>query len=177
MGPFQHRPEGLDAVGVRLSAHVFAHAMVDGLVLEGNPLIACRGVRIDRGARYRAFLHEGLHGALVHILDNRGADLIGVAVLGADHRRFASRPAAALIILAPLVAPVAFAPAHESLVHLDGPDKRKLLLYPRLADTLQHEPGGRLGNTDVPVEFHAADGLQAGEFQVDGYGPLAKFDV
>ena len=37
---------------------------------------------------------------------------------------------------------------------------------------MQHEPGGRLRDTDVAVKFHAGHAGQAGQAQIDGDGPL-----
>ncbi len=55
--------------------------------------------------------------------------------------------------------------------------RHRVIRHPRLANTVEHEPGGFRADIEVPVQFHAGDRLEAGQAQVDGDGPLAQGDL
>ena len=68
----------------------------------------------------------------------------------------------------------ALAPADVRLVYLDRTAERPAVAAPRLADALEHEPGARLGYTDVPMQLHGRHALEARDMQADRVGPLAQ---
>ena len=72
--------------------------------------------------------------------------------------------------LAASVAHVGAFPAHVGLVNLDRTREwaAVVLVRPSLPDAMEHEPSGGLAHPNVPMQLHAADRFQAGDFEVDG---------
>ena len=88
MRPFEHGPEGFHAVRVSLPANVLADRVVDGLVVvvPRQPLVRRRLVRVDGRAGLGVLADEALQGFAIHALDDLGPNLVGLAILHADHR-------------------------------------------------------------------------------------------
>ena len=155
--------------------------MLDRLMVPWEPLVGARLVRVDLRLGVRVLDHEALEGGLGGIGHHLGGDMVGVAVLDANHGRLPHRaPAGVGQLGTSRVAHVLALAAHVRLIGLDRPLERNpvaRLRHPRFADAMEHEPSGLLADLEVSVQFHGRDGLEAGEAQVDGYGPLAKRNV
>ena len=122
---------------------------------------------------------EALKGFGVGGSNYLGRDLFCGAILGTHNRRLANRPAPGILQgLALRVAHVPTLPTEIGLIDFYRTRETAVRVgSPRLTNPMQHEPGGRLRNTNVPAQLHAAHTFQAGQAQVDGDGPLAKRDV
>ena len=139
--PFQHRPEGLNAVGMR-------HA-VDELVARGLD----RFMRVwDAHIRRSVVGNKILQRSLVRQGDNLCTDLIDFAVFGSDNRRHI-HSTASLGVLASRIRLVLTLTTDIGLVKLHRAIKRAVLSVtcPRFPDTMHHEPGGFLLDTDIPA--------------------------
>lgn len=42
---------------------------------------------------------------------------------------------------------------------------------------MQHEPSRGFGDSNVPTQLHRGDASEAGDFQLEGHGPLVELDV
>ena len=68
--------------------------------------------------------------------------------------------------------------AQVGFVDLDRAYKPfKVAGAPCLADALEHEPSCFLRHTDIPVQLHGRNALEAGQVQVDRDGPLFETDL
>src|SRR5208282_6491537 len=74
---------------------------------------------------------------------------------------------------------VALFAADETFVQFDDASQlvKVIARAARLAQTLQHEPSGLLGNTDLFAELQAGDALACGYEQVHRIEPLVKGNV
>ena len=90
---FQHRPERLDAVGVRHAVDVLGNRVLDALMRVRDAFVGRRVVGVDHSARLGILGDEAVQGILVRALDHAGVDLVGGPILRADHRRHVHRAA------------------------------------------------------------------------------------
>ena len=171
----QHRPEGLDAVGVRHAPDVLGDVVVDFLVVEaGHAAVAASGIRIDLRARRRMVRDETLHGLTVLALYNLRDNSIGLAILRTHHHRLAGR-AASESLAALGLRHILLTTANVGFIHFNRTVERSVAFRsPRFPNAMQHEPRRRLRHANVALQLHAGDRLQAGETQIDGDDPLAE---
>ena len=176
MSAFQHRPERLDAVGVRHAVDVLADRVLHRLVRVGNALVSRCVVGVNRGIRRSIVGDEVLQHALVRTLDHAGVDLVGCPILRADDRHHVHR-AAARRRLAFGVRHVLALPADIGFVKLNRPVERpRAIAAPGFPDTVENEPRRRLRYTDVAFQLHRRNRLEGGQAQVDRDPPLPKRD-
>ncbi len=120
----------------------------------GETLIGCRFVRVDRGPCPYIALHEALQGWLVCGSNDLGADWIGVPVLHAAHGRLIHSTASGQLGSFAGMHVLGLA-AHLGLIDFHRAIKRAIVLVTvidRLADALEHFPGGLLRDPDLPVQ-------------------------
>ena len=173
--PFQHRPEGLNAVGMRHPVHILADRVLDRFMRVRDALIRGRIIGINDRIITRLVSHEVLQRGLVGGRHNLCTDLIGFAVFGSDNCRHVHRPASFGVLALRIRLVIAFAP-DIGLVKLDMAIKRAILVITRpcLADAVHHEPGTGLTDSQIPVQLHAGHGFKAGHAEVNGDGPFAQ---
>ena len=172
----QHAPEALNAVGVRHSVDVFTNAMADGLVIEGQPVIAAAFIGVDCGARGRMRGHEAMQGDLGCVGDHFAAYGASSAILGACDSRLADAAASHPHLLRAVL--VLFQTADIGLIHFNRTIERTIAIArPRFPDTVEHEPRGALRDANVSMQLHGRNTLERSQAQVDRDGPLAQRDV
>ena len=179
MRPFQHRPKGLDAVGVRLTPDIFGDRVIDGLMLEfRHPSVGRRVICVDRRARLGVLADKALQHLAVRPTHDLGPDLVAVAILDADHRRLPDRATALVHRLALCLRHVPALAAEIGLVHFHRTVELVVVIFrPGFPDTVKHEPRGRLRHADVALQFHGRNRLEVRQAQVDRNRPLPQRDI
>ena len=177
----EHRPERLDSVGVGHAVHVLAYRVLHAAMREREALVGGGVVGVDRGAFGHVRLDEWNQRRRVGRFHNVCADVVGSPILRANHGRLANRTTSRVGQRRALgVAHVPSLAAEVRLVHFDRPGvpaAAAVAADPRLADAVQHEPCGRLRDTQIAVQLHARHALEARQAEIDGDGPLAQRDV
>ncbi len=154
----EHRPEGFDAVRVRLTAHILFDAVLDRLVLAVDADVGLRFVRIDSGICVGVGAHERLERSPVSGFDCFGYDVPALALFDRHYRRFAHRAASRIEFLGLML--VALFTADIRFVHFHFPAERSRVGVPSLADAVKHVPCGLLSHVDVAVQLHGRYALE-----------------
>ena len=176
--PLQHAPKRLHPIGVSLTSNVLSNRVPDRFVI-GEDVVGESVVGVDLGVGSFGMLHdEAAQGFALGVGDNCGLDLVGCPVLDASHGHL-SRRATARKSLAFFSAHVPTLSSDIGFVNFDRASERRgaVRTRPGFTDAVQHEPSSRLPYSDIPSQLHARHALEAGNFQVDGYNPLAEIDV
>ena len=151
--------------------------MLDALVLVLDALIGRRVIGVDYGVRLGILSYETLQCALVRALDYLGVNPVGRQVFRADDRHHVHR-ATARRCLALGVRHVLALPANIGFVEFYRAVKGAFAVAgPCFPNTMQHGPRGGLRHTDIPVELHAGNALEARQAKVYCDDPFAKRDV
>ena len=177
VSPFQKTPEALNAVGVSLSPNILTNRMLDRFMVRQS-MIGERVIGVDLRSRRNVLHDESAHGLTCGIGNNFGLNLIAGPVFDPGYGCFSNRPASCQFGL-PLLAHVPAFSSHVGFIYFYRTRKGLTIFagVPTFPDAVEHEPGGRLTDSDVPAEFHTADTLEAGEFQIDGNGPFSQRKV
>lgn len=166
--------ERLSRVGVGVSPHIFALAVVYNLVatleLFSDPGIGFPLVGHDRGVFLHEFPDRSLEGLRVDALNHSGLHLARAGYQG-HHGGFALR-AAPTDSLAGL-------PADVRLVYLNLPGEGAAegRVFHGVTDTVAHEPSRLVGELEAPVDLVSRDPLLRGRHEVDRGEPLGEGDV
>ena len=175
--PLQQAPEGLHAAGVGLAPDVLTNRVLDGFMV-GKRMVGQGVIGVDLGAGFDVLHDELAHGLGLGVGDDPSGDLVAVPVLHPGHGGLSNRTGTRQLLPLGVAHVPAFA-THVGFVHLNraGEGRSVSVPGPGFADTMQHEPRRGLPDSDIPSQFHGGNALEAGDFQVDGNGPLAELDV
>ena len=178
MRSLEHRPERLYSIGVRLTPDIFVDRVIDGLMLEfRHPSVGRRVICVDRRARLGVLADKALQRRAVRPTHDLGPNLVAIAILDADHRRLSDRATALVHRLALAKRHVPALAAEVALVDFNRAVELVVIVFrPGFADTVKHEPRGRLRHADIALQLHGRNRFQAGQAQVDRNGPLAQRD-
>lgn len=172
LGPLQHRPEGLHALGVDFIPDRFPGSVVDCLVGASDAHAGrCLG-GVDLRLGSRVFLHETLQRPHVGGIHDLHPDLLrGPDPDAGDDRLSDGFPTG----VKPLPRmPVALPAVHVCLVRLDGARERFAPVVPGLPDAVGRMPRGLLRRPRIPVPLHRRHSLQSGRVQEEREGPCAE---
>ena len=137
-------------------------------------------VRVNLRSRFRVFHDESGQGFALGIRNDLGPNLIAGAILHSGHGSFPYRSAPCQSLTLRLGHVLALA-AEVALIDFHGTGEGRPVAIPvpgpSLTDSMQHEPSRGLSDTYIPCQFQGRNALEAGDLQVNGYDPLAEFDV
>src|SRR5579862_1049559 len=153
-----HRPDALDSVRRDVAAHVLVVAVDDDLVtvVRGETRVGTVLIGVDHRARRDVRADRGLQRRAVGPRDRVGLRA-APALPYSDDGGFAAPAYVLLVALVDVL--VLLLAADVGLVHLDDPAQGREVATAGLAQALQHEPGGLLGDTEFLRELHAGDAL------------------
>src|SRR5208282_5220233 len=175
----EHSPDGFDAVRADAVLRVDSSRVIDGFVAKEQTVKADVSGRLIREDR-RAYFDIGMDCRLQcrHVCSlNRHRYGASAALPESHHSRLTDRTASSLELFVFVL--VALFAADEAFVYFDDAAQlvEVIARAARLAQTLQHEPSGLLGNTDLFAELQAGDALACGYEQVHRIEPLVKGNV
>ena len=157
--------------------NVFLCRVIDSFMALRDALIGRIFVCINRCIQFGIVGNKLVDRWLVDTLNNLHAYLVGLSVFGTNNSSHVYS-----------TAPSQFGSFGKRFVGSFATNLRFIKLHraikwiivfnvPRFTNALHNKPGCFLGNTNVPMQLHAADRLETGCAKVNGNRPLLKRDV
>lgn len=176
--PLENGPNGFDAVSGGNSPRVFASGMIDGFMLEKQPVKIREHnpvIGIELRPKFNVVVNlscDGLHSALIH----RGKDGASVTFTHSKHSSFADSTATSFQLFVLMLVP--FLAADETLIKFhDALQFRELRATASLAYPMENEPRALLRDADLFRQLQRTDALTGCYEQVHGVQPLVKRDM
>ena len=134
VSPLEERPMGLDAVGVDISPDIFVGMVADRKMGAVNADVSRSFIGIYDGRCEGSGCHERMEGGPVGGHNDRGGDLVGLAVLDAGDDALADATSAFSELLVEML--VWFSSADKGFISLDGSSEGVGGDNPGLADSV-----------------------------------------
>src|SRR5208282_3049031 len=175
----EYSPHRFDAVRAHAVLGVDSSRVIDGFMAKEQTVkadVPGRLVREDRGAYFDVGMDCGLQRRHIRSL-NRHRYSTSAALPESYDSSLANRATASLELFVFVL--VALFAADETLVHFDDATQlvKVITRAARLAQTLQHEPSGLLGNANLFPELQAGDALACGYEQIHRVEPFMQRNV
>src|SRR6185503_15579718 len=171
-----HSPHALYAVRVDRAAPEDTRAMVDGAMLEQEPVkaaIASVLIGVDRGANFDVIEDRLLNGAKLVAL-NRERFCVAAPLAHPKNGDFPNGAPALFQLL--IVVLVDFLSAYESFVYLNRAAKHFKIAATRLAQSVQEKPRRLLCDSDFFCKLHRRKPLASGHKQIHCIEPFVEWD-
>ena len=181
MSTFEHGPEGLNTIGMSLAPDVFPNRVLDGFMV-GKDVIDQGVIGVDFGIGVGVFHDELDDGLRLGVRNNPCLNLVGGSVFDARHGDFANWTSASQFGLLGL-AHVPSLAAEIALINFHRTSKRSSIAaatvvpVPSFSDSVEHEPCGRLADSDITSQLRRGNAFQASQFQVDRQRPLPQWKI
>ena len=178
MRPFEHRPEALDAIGMRFPSHILTNRVLNRLMIWQG-MVGQSVIGVDFGSQLDVLHNEAAHGLRHGIADNLGGDLIRGSIFDPRYSHFASRSTTTQLSSLGLAHVPAFS-SHVGLVDFDRAGEGRSTVFssgPGFSDSVEHEPCSGLTDPNVTRQFGGGDALQTGQFQINGHSPFVEREV
>ncbi len=174
---FENCKNAFRPVRGHVASHVFARAVIDGIVAE--PGIANARIRAAFiGMQGRSGLDVPMNGGLDRFLVRAlywHSDRAPASLAHAEHRRFADRAASSLELLGFML--VLFDPAHVGFVDFDNALQHFELRSARFAQPMKDKPRRLLRDPDFLGELHGRNALARRHKQIHRVNPLVQRDM
>src|SRR5208282_5501423 len=172
----ENSPDAFNAVRAHAVLGVDSRRVINGFMAKEQTVkadIPSRLIRKDRGTYFDVGMDSRLQRSHVRSL-NRHRYGASAALPESYDGSLADRSAPSLELFVLVL--VALFSADEALIYFDDAAQlvKVITRAARLAQTLQHEPSGLLGNANLFPELQTGDALASGNEQIHGVEPLVK---
>jgi hypothetical protein len=174
----EHSPNAFNAVSGSDSPRVFASGVVDGFMLEKQPVKIRENnavIRVKLSPNFDVVMNvgcDGLHSAFIH----RGKHGASVTFTHTKHGSFADSTTASFQLFVLMLVP--FLATDETLIKFNyALQLCELRASASLTYPMKNKPRGLLRNTDFLRQLQRTDALTGSYQQVHGIKPLVKRDM
>ena len=164
---FKVLPKVIKVLRMRVPADIFAHAMIDGLVIVSSlfqPFVRFQFVRVNRCAVQNIFFNDWLQSFLCDIRDNL-CHYLAVALHHAENNCLVCRAASA--------SAASGAASDIGFINLDLTIERHFIINLRhvVADLVAHAPRRLVSHAKLPLQFFGGNTMSGSGEKVNGKKP------